>query len=71
VQVFKGVKKNHVTLRLTKKLEVLNANLIAQTLRNVLYFIILWTVHLNFFFYTGHSQNKGQLSLMLRNCNLR
>ena len=46
-QVSKGVKKNHVILRLTKKLEVLNMNLIAQTLRNLLYFIILWTVHLN------------------------
>jgi len=37
---------------LTKKLEALNANLIAQTLRNLLYFIILWTVHLNSSFFT-------------------
>jgi hypothetical protein len=45
--VSKGVKKNHVTLRLTKKLEVLKMNIIVQTLKSLLYCIIFWTVHLN------------------------
>jgi hypothetical protein len=43
----KGVKKKHVTLTFTKKLEVLKMFLIFQTIKSLLYYIIFWTIHIN------------------------
>jgi hypothetical protein len=56
----KGVKRKHLTLTLTKNLEVLKMLIIVWTFGSVLCCYIWWTVHTKLLFLnTGNPSNKG------------